>query len=95
MARILTSLVCLLLSRRAGAFQQFLYGIEDLFNTTSINIIISDSFDLEFDVANINTRSPTSFMSYSTAEDASAIVELLLHQQSTARLRSRRNELLP
>ena len=81
MARFLTSLICLLISQHAVAFQQFLYSIEDLFNTTSINIIISDSFDLEFDVTNINTRSPTSFMSYSTAEDASAIVELLLHQQ--------------
>ena len=81
MASVFTYIICLLLSHHAGAFQQFLYGIEDLFNTTSINIIISDSFDLEFDVANINTRSPTSFMSYSTEEDASAIVDLLLHQQ--------------
>ena len=81
MVRTSTSLICLLLSQQAGSFQQFLSGVEDLFNMSSINTIINDSFDQEFDVTNINTGSPISFMSYTTAEDANTIVEHLLHQQ--------------
>ena len=76
--------LCLLLSLanwHAEAFNPFLYDIEDLFNTLSTNIIIRDSFDQDYDITHINVKSPTSFMSYTSDEDVSEIVERLLHQQ--------------
>ena len=71
----------LLANHQAGAFQPFFSDLEKLFNTSGISIIIGDNLDMELDVHNINFRDPTSFMSCTSFEEISMVVDHLLLQK--------------
>ena len=73
-------------SQHAGALQPFFTDIIDLFNTSSISIIIGNNFDQEYAITDINIRNPTSFMSYTSVEDVSEIVKQLHLQRDTGDL---------
>ena len=73
-------------SWQAEALRPFFSDLIDLFDTSSITIIIGNDFDEEHDITEIDINHPTSFMSYSSSAEVSDIVEQLHLQRDTGDL---------
>ena len=67
-------------SWQAGGLQPFFSDVLELFNSSSISIVIGDDFFREYDASDISIRNPTSFLCY-TSEEVGGIAERLVLQK--------------
>ena len=80
---VITGLFVPVASRQEKALQPFFFDVMKLFNSSSISIVFSGDFFQEFDVNEVGTTNPTSFLSYTHEGEVSGVAEHLILQKST------------
>ena len=83
---ILVGLLVSVASRQAKGLLPFFSDVLELFNSSSISIVIGDDFFQEYDASDLSIRNPTSFLCYNSDEEVDGIAERLLLQKFTGDL---------
>ena len=83
---MLVGLFASVASRQAKELQPFFSEVLELFNSSSISIVISNDFFQEYDASDVSIRNPTSFLCYTSEGEVGGITERLVLQQFTGDL---------